>query len=151
MCGAGRPDRACLLQADQAYVRSSVVSRSSLAVLLAVVALCLLACGPRQVSAGISESQAIETARHQAQAQSSSKVELLGVKSGSFRDFRGGATDAVAPGNKKVWAVSFSGTFQGSGGPACISRPCATPAFDHTITLILDYGTGAFIMASIEP
>ena len=127
------------------------MNRPGLGIGLTTVALCLLACGSRPVTAGIPESQAIEMARHQAQAQSSSEVELLGVKSGSFRDFRGGATDAVAPGNKKVWAVSFSGTFQGSGGPACISRPCATPAFDHTITLILDYGTGAFIMASIEP
>jgi hypothetical protein len=118
-----------------------------------IVALCLLSCGPTQVTSGISQSQAIEMARHQAQVVSSSKVDFVGVKSGQFRDFRGGATDAVAAGDTKVWAVTFSGTFQSSGGPPCPSaEPCDPQRrFDHSITVILDYQSGQFIMASIEP
>ena len=75
------------------------------------------------------------------------------VKSGPFREFRGGATDAVARGDKRVWAVTFSGTFMGSGGPPCPSaEPCDRPITpDHVITVILDYSTGEFIMASVEP
>jgi hypothetical protein len=112
-----------------------------------------MSCGPTQVNSGISESQAIEIARHQAQVMSSSTVEFVDVKTGQFRDFRGGATDAVAPGGTKVWAVGYTGTFQSSGGPPCPSaEPCdPQPRFDHSITVILDYRSGRFIMASVEP
>jgi hypothetical protein len=121
---------------------------------MVATAVCLLACGQSPNSAGISQAQAIEIARQQAQAGSSTTVELKGVKAGPFRDFRGGASDAVAPGDTKVWAITFSGTFRGSGGPPlCPSgEPCDRPiALDHTITVILDYSSGAFIMASVEP
>lgn len=116
------------------------------------IAFCLLACGQPQVQSEISQSEAIDIARHQAQGQSSTPVELLGVKSGPFRDFRGGATDAVAPADSKVWAITFTGIFLSSGGPPCPSgEPCDRPGPNHTISVILNYRTGAFIMASIEP
>ncbi len=117
------------------------------------MAVCLVACGPQPANAGISESQAIEVARQQAQVQSSTTVGLMQVKAGKFRDFRGGSTDAVAPGDTKVWAITFSGTFMGSGGPACPSAEACdrTVTYNHTITVILDYSSGAFIMASVEP
>jgi len=120
---------------------------------MVAMAVCLLACGPQPANTAISQSQATEIARQQAQVQSSTTVELKQVKSGAFRDFRGGTTDAVAPGDTKVWAITFSGSFMGSGGPPCPSgEPCdRVPAFDHTITVILDYSSGAFIMASVEP
>jgi len=120
---------------------------------MVAIAVCLVACGSRPVTTGISESHAIEAARQQAQVQSSSTVKLVSVRSGPFRDFRGGATDAVAPGDTKVWAIEFSGTFLSSGGPPCPSAEACDrlPLTDHTITVILDYSSGAFIMASIEP
>ena len=120
---------------------------------IVATAVCLVACGPQPARAGISQSQAIEIARQQAQAASSTTVALMSVKTGPFRDFRGGTTDAVAPGDTEVWAIDFSGTFQSSGGPPCPSgEPCDRPAsLDHRITVILDYSTGAFIMAGIDP
>jgi hypothetical protein len=119
---------------------------------MVAIAVCLVACGLRQVTADISESKAIDIAHQQAQVQSSTPVELLGVKSGAFSDYRGGATDAVAAGDTKVWEITFSGTFFSSGGPPCPSgEPCDQTGPNHRIRVILAYSTGAFIMASIEP
>jgi hypothetical protein len=70
---------------------------------------------------------------------------------GLFWFFRGGATDAVSPGYRLSWAVTFRGTFSGSCPPAGPSGPSQCLPTDHTETVILDYRTGAFIMASITP
>jgi hypothetical protein len=94
---------------------------------------------------GISKGEATTLASHQVQSDSTRQV--VGAIPGFFWFFRGGATDAVAPGYTLVWAVTFRGTFRGSCGPP--GAQCPPP--DHSEMVILDYRSGAFIMASITP
>jgi len=99
---------------------------------------------------GLSRGQATTTASRQ--VHSDTPAQALNAVPGLFWFFRGGATDAVSPGYRLSWAVTFRGTFSGScppaGGPGSPSHCLPT---DHTETVILDYMTGAFIMASITP
>ena len=67
--------------------------------------------------------------------------------------FRGGATDLAAPWDQIVWVVRLRGTYPPAscGGPALPGAPQRCPPDDHTATVMLDYRTGQFAMATIEP
>jgi hypothetical protein len=94
---------------------------------------------------GISKGEATTLASQQ--VHSNSPPQFVGASPGLFWFFRGGATDAVGPGYTPVWAVSYRGTFIGSCPPP--GGHCPPP--DHSEMVILDYRSGAFIMASITP
>ncbi len=98
---------------------------------------------------GISRNDA--TALALRQVHSSTAPSLSWALPGLFAFFRDGATNAVSPWHRVVWAVRVTGTFQSSCGPASepLIRRCPSP--DHTETVLLDYVSGEFIMASIEP
>jgi hypothetical protein len=102
---------------------------------------------------GISRGQATALAVNHAETESSTAPRVLWAVPGIFGLFRGGATDEVSPWSRWVWAVRLAGTFLGSCPPTGITNGqgplrCST---DQMETVILDYRTGAFIMASIEP
>jgi len=83
--------------------------------------------------------------------QSSTPPTVRWAIPGPLLFFRGGASDVVAPWNRFVWAVRLSGSFRGSCGPVHVSdEPLRCPP-EHTATVMLDYVSGEFVMASIEP
>ena len=101
---------------------------------------------------GISRSEAVAAATTRVKVESSTPPQLAWAVPGLFGFFRDGATDAVGPWSRPVWAIRLTGTFRGSCGPASVlDEPLRCPGPDHTETVILDYRTGEFIMASIEP
>ena len=101
---------------------------------------------------GVSRSDAVAAATRQAKAASSTPPQVQWAVPGLFGWFGGGAGDSVARWNRPVWAVRLTGTFRGSCGPApTLDEPLRCPGPDHTETVILDYRSGEFIMASIEP
>ena len=67
--------------------------------------------------------------------------------------FRGGASELAAPWKQVVWVVRLSGTYApGSCGPApAPGQQPHCPPDDHTATVMLDYRTGTFVMATLEP
>src|ERR1019366_1715696 len=96
--------------------------------------------------AGLSQGQAVTAAKATAQTMSSTPVSFVSATSGSFSNFDPQAGTAVSDPNRIVWAVVFQGTFQGSCGPSSPSpHPC--PAPNMTVRVVLDYASGAFIMA----
>ena len=116
-----------------------------------VVALALLVAVEAGVPvAGISHGDAIAVALAQARVGSSTPPQVAWAFPGLFGFFRGGSTDAVSPWSRRVWAVRLSGTYQGSCPPSGTRSQLRCPV-DHTETVILDYVSGEFIMASIEP
>lgn len=101
----------------------------------------------RSVPAGLSQGQAVTAAKATAQTMSGTPVSFVSATSGSFSNFEPTAETAVSDPNRLVWAVVFQGTFQGSCGPSSSSpHPC--PAPNTTIRVVLDYASGAFIMAA---
>ena len=100
---------------------------------------------------GVSRPEATRLAVVQAQAQSAGMPSVKWAIPGMFGVFRGGATDAIAPWYRTVWAVRISGTFHTTCGPFRTGvEPLRCPDA-HTETVILDYVSGQFIMATIEP
>jgi hypothetical protein len=83
---------------------------------------------------GLSESDAIKIASRDAQSASITTPHLVLVRRGQWSEFRDGAGDSTSP-NRWVWAVVFSGLYQGSGGPPCSmdnraeNRRSCTPAW----------------------
>jgi hypothetical protein len=114
-------------------------------VCLAAVAALVCSCGG-SVPAGLSQGQAVTAAKATAQAMSSSPVSFVSATSGSFSNFEPHAEPAASDPNRIVWAVVFRGTFQGSRGPSSPS-PHACPAPNTTVRVVLDYASGAFVMA----
>ena len=115
-------------------------------VCLAAIAALVCSCGG-SVPAGLSQGQAVTAAKATAQTMSSTPVSFVSAMSGSFSNFEPTAEPAVSDPNRMVWAVVFQGTFQGSCGPSSSSpHPC--PAPNTTIRVVVDYASGAFIMAA---
>jgi hypothetical protein len=99
---------------------------------------------------GLSESEAIKIASRDAQSASITTPHLVLVRHGQWSEFRDGAGDETSP-NRWVWAMVFSGLYQGSGGPPVLDgQPRREPVFVHSRLVVLDYVTGQFVMAS-EP
>jgi hypothetical protein len=99
-------------------------------------------------SHGLGRSEAIDAARRVAPSHDT----ITGVssaKSGQFSEFDDSATDAVSSGGRQVWAVTFSGSFQGSCGPSPLTpearKECPPPA--TTMLVIIDRADGTFIEA----
>ncbi len=117
---------------------------------LAVALAWLVAAEADIPAGGLSREQATTLAFHQVQSDTPPESRL--AVPGPFLLFRGGATDAVSPWYRMVWAITFSGTFQSSCGPAPLPGQTAhCPPPNHMETVVLDFRTGDFIMASIEP
>jgi len=115
-------------------------------VCLAAAAALVCSCGA-SVPAGLSQGQAVTAAKATAQTMSSTPVSFVSATSGSFSNFEPTAEPAVSDPNRIVWAVVFHGTFQGSCGPSSSSpHPCLAP--NTTIRVVVDYASGAFIMAA---
>ena len=99
---------------------------------------------------GLSEPEAIKIAARDAQASSATAPHLILARRGRWSEFRDGAGDETSP-NRWVWAVVFSGLYQGSGGPPVLDgQPPREPVFVHSRLVVLDYMTGQFVAAS-EP
>jgi hypothetical protein len=97
--------------------------------------------------AGLGEGRAVSAAKSTAQAMSSTPVSFVSAASGRFVDFEPHVGTAVSDPNRQVRTVVFRGTFHGSCGPASPTpHPCPTP--NTTIRIVLDYASGAFIMAA---
>lgn len=111
---------------------------------LASVALLLVACGGE--SHGLGRSEAIAAARRAAPDTISG---VISARSGRFSDFDERSTDAVSSGGRQVWAVTFSGDFQRSCGPAPLTpeaqKECPPPA--TTMLVIIDRADGTFVEA----
>ncbi len=93
--------------------------------------------------AGLTRDQAIAAARH---AEPFDRViSATAGRIGSFEPRQSGV-----PGDRMVWAIVVTGSFQGSCGPALYSgwtpRPCPSPATQATI--YVDFMTGDFVMGS---
>jgi hypothetical protein len=85
-------------------------------------------------------------AKPTAQAMSSTPVVFEAAASGRFGDFEPRAGTIVSDPNRHVWAVVFRGTFHGScGGASSSPHPC--PAPNTTVRVVIDYISGAFIVA----
>ncbi|HUZ70504.1 MAG TPA: hypothetical protein VMU65_12425 [Candidatus Saccharimonadales bacterium] len=114
-------------------------------IVVAAMAACLVAAcaGP---ATGRTQQQAVSVAKPIAQGMSGHAVVFVSATSGRFGGFDPSVGASVSSPNRQVWAVVFRGTFQGSCGPAT-PAPHACPAPNTTIRVILDYTTGAFIMA----
>jgi hypothetical protein len=97
---------------------------------------------------GLTHAQASAAAREAIHAGSATERWAL---PGPFLFFRGGSTGAVSPGQRMVWAVSFSGTFPPASCGPVTSQPHQCPPPDHTVTVIVDYVSGAFIEANYGP
>jgi hypothetical protein len=115
-------------------------------VCLAAAAAIVCSCGG-SVPAGLDQGQAVTAAKATAQTMSSTPVSFVSATSGSFSNFEPTAEPAVSDPNRMVWAVVFQGTFQGSCGPSS-SSPTTCPAPNTTIRVVVDYASGAFIMAA---
>ena len=96
---------------------------------------------------GRTQQQTVSVAKPIAQGMSGTPVVFVSATSGRFGGFEPTVGASVSSPDRQVWAVVFRGTFQGSCGPA-IPTPHACPAPNTTIRVILDYTTGAFIMAA---
>ena len=99
---------------------------------------------------GLSRTNAIAMAS--GDLNSTTPTQVRQTVPGPFWFFRDGATDSISPGYRLVWAVTFNGTFEGSCGgapPPGTTRQCPPP--NHTKTVILDYFSGAFVMAMTGP
>ena len=120
-----------------------------LVLLLALAALAAVEAGAPV--GGISRGEAIDAAQRAVNSTAQTGVDWAFVAPLLF--FRGGAGDEVAPPLEIVWAVRLRGTFPpASCGP--VPQPgqkahCPPP--DHTATVMLDYRSGRFVMATIEP
>ena len=125
---------------------------AAVTVLVAVLLLATLAIVEAGVPVmGVSRGDAIATAERQVQSTDGASVQWAVVAPLVF--FRGGASDLAAPWNEMVWAIRLKGTYPpGSCGPAPLpgQRPHCPPD-NHTATVMLDYRTGRFVMARIEP
>jgi hypothetical protein len=95
---------------------------------------------------GRSQQQAVSVAKPIAQGMSGTPVVFVSATSGRFGGFAPSVGASVSSPNRQVWTVVFGGTFQGSCGPAT-PTPHACPPPNTTLRVILDYTTGAFIMA----
>lgn len=82
-----------------------------------------------------------------AQGMSGTPVVFVSATSGRFGEFQPSVGASVSDPNRQVWTVVFRGTFQGSCGPSS-PTPHACPPPNTTIRVILDYTTGAFVMAA---
>jgi len=92
---------------------------------------------------GLSKSEAIRIATRDARSASATPPHLILVRRGQWREFRDGAGDEAAP-DRWVWAVVFTGLYPGQGGPR------SEPHFSHSRLVVIDYLSGAFVMAE-EP
>lgn len=91
---------------------------------------------------GLSRQRAVSEATTRAQGMSSTPVTFVSAASGRLGTF---STGFVSPNpNRKVWAVTFTGTFAGACGPA--GNTCPPP--NKSVSIFLDYTSGAFVMAS---
>ncbi len=94
-------------------------------------------------SGGLTRDQAVAAARH---AEPFDRViSATAGRIGSFEPRQSGV-----PGDRMVWAIVVTGSFQGSCGPALYAgwtpRPCPSPATRATI--YIDFTTGDFVMGS---
>jgi hypothetical protein len=115
-------------------------------VCLAAMAALACSCGGAVIP-GLSQGQAETAAKATAQTMSSTRVSFVSATSGSFGSFEPHAGTVVSDPNRMVWAVVFRGTFQGSCGPAGPS-PHSCPPPNTTVRVVIDYASGAFIMAA---
>lgn len=134
-------DREGLLWVPRALARTAGAVAA-----LAFFALVLAACGGG--SHGLGRGEAIEAARGAAPGRDAI-TGVISAKSGRFSDFDVGSTDAVSSAGRQVWAVTFSGSFQASCGPAPLTpeaqKECPPPA--TTMLVIIDRADGTFIEA----
>lgn len=96
---------------------------------------------------GRTQQQAVSVAKPIAQAMSSTPVVFASATSGSFGSFEPNVGASVSEPDREVWTIVLQGTFHGSCGPAA-PTPRACPPPNTTVRVILDYTTGAFIMAA---
>lgn len=115
-------------------------------VCLAAVAALVCSCGG-SVPTGLSQGKAETAAKATAQTMSSTPVSFVSATSGSISKFEPTVETAGSDPNRMVWAVVFQGTFEGSCGPSS-SSPQSCPAPNTTVRVVLDYASGAFIMAA---
>lgn len=112
---------------------------------VAAMAACIVAACAGSAT-GRTQQQAVSVAKPIAQGMSGTPVVFVSATSGRFGGFEPSVGASVSSPNRQVWTVVFRGTFQGSCGPATPTAH-ACPAPNTTIRIILDYTTGAFIMA----
>jgi hypothetical protein len=131
---------------EHSELQPRIRSVNRLIVVAALAAYLASACGG-STPAGLSQGKAVSAAQRTAQAMSTTPVSFVSAASGRFGDFEPHVGTAVSDPNRQVWAVAFRGTFHGSCGPAS-PPPHACPAPNTTIRVVLDYASGAFIMAA---
>ncbi len=114
-----------------------------LATLLMVALLAACSAGTARPPGGLTETQAFAAAR----AAFPDATGVASAKAGQMRDFD--TNQQVVPGDQWVWAVVVSGMFPFSCGPAPATgqthAPCPQPG--TTMTVILDYTTGRYLVA----
>jgi hypothetical protein len=89
----------------------------------------------------------VTAAKVTAQTMSSTPVSFVSATTGSFSKFETTPESGVSDPNRMVWAVVFQGTFRGSCGPSG-SSPSSCPAPNTSLRVVVDYASGAFIMAA---
>jgi hypothetical protein len=118
--------------------------RRGLFLALTAAVLLAAACGGT-AAAGIPRQRAVALAQTRAQQLSRTPVTLVSAASGTLRSFEPHSLPAKA--DEEVWAVTFDGTFPPvSCGPAAPPHPCPSP--NASMTVLLDRGTGAFVMGT---
>lgn len=118
---------------------------------VAAAAVCaLVACGSTGGAQGITQTQAVTLARGTAQPMSVTPVVVVSATSGQLSTLMPNPPPTLGHPSREVWAVFFSGTFQGSCGGAPVPpqspHPCPPP--NTSVRVLLDYVSGAFIVAT---
>ena len=123
------------------------------AVIVGLLATILVACAASTsvsppgatIRSGLTREQAIATAQKAVPGSTG----VVDTRVGRMVDFE--PSQSTTTPDRMVWAVILAGSFPGSCGPAPLPgdtmHPCPPPA--RTTTVILDFSTGEFLMASM--
>lgn len=134
------------------------MSRRLLPILTLVAALAV-SCSPSPTTAptatpppgGLTSGAAIAQAQQHAEPHDGA-LAVVSATPGEFRSLGGGIVmKDVAP-DRWVWAVTFSGSFRAPCGTPVAGAPgCSSGAVVTHETVVIDYLTGALIVASTGP
>jgi hypothetical protein len=120
---------------------------------VAAAAVVVISAGVAVIEFGVflgGESRGDAIAAAESQIPSTTRQSVMWAVIAPLVLFRGGASEEAAPGKEIVWVVRLSGTYPpASCGP--VPHPgqqVHCPPDAHTATVILDYLTGRFVMAS---